>query len=479
MGGGGLELWDLRASKLVATYPTTAAQGVQSVAISPEGKTLIAGGYAGGTAQQVNDIGILEIWSIASGKLVNSLPTATSQIRSIAISPNGKYLADTGYPPLTALKQGIELWSLPSGKAVGLLDSTTAAPSTVCFSPNGRDLLVGCGSATIETWKLSSLELSSTLHTAAFQNCQSLKFSPDSKALAVGGHSRGNAITLMNSRTGRVERTLATKGNSIPSISFSPDNRTIAGCGTMGYPAAGFLDVWDYGTGKLRQSLPTAATDLSETEFSPDGKTLADVGYGVNGGVVEIWNVATKTPVRSFPTTANRNLSVGFSPDGKLIASGGEVWDPKTYLESGSVEVWNVSTGSLVVSLPTSVLAVGRVTFSPDGKQLLVGGTHQTTNSLVEAVVEVWNVAKGTLERTLSLTPRTQYLYSACFTRDGKTIFVGTDLDLEAFSASTFKQLATYSDGGVNALAISPNGSSMALNSLYGWLGVCPTPALK
>jgi hypothetical protein len=55
-------------------------------------------------------------------------------------------------------------------------------------------------------------------------------------------------------------------------------------------------------------------------------------------------------------------------------------------------------------------------------------------------------MVKWKIRFTLSLTTHTQYLYSVRFSQGGKTIFAETERDFEAYSASTAKQLVTYSD---------------------------------
>lgn len=476
---GGLELWDLKANKVIESFPTAASLGVASLAFSPDGKTIVDGGYTGGTAQQVNEIGVIEVWNVASGKLVSSPVTTSSQITAVAISPDGKSLTDVGFPPLSATRGVVEIRSLRTGNQLGTLDTTSTGVSAVCYSPDGKQILIGCSRASVETWDATSQVLDSTLRTAAFGNCESVRFSPDGKTLGLGAYVNGGAIVLVNAQTGKTEGTLSSSAHTPISIAFSPDGQTVASCGEAVNPEIGILELWNYKLGKLSVSLPTTATSLSATSFSPNGKLIADVGRGKSGGVVEIWNVSSDSVAQSLPTQAQWNNSVAFSPDGSMLATGGSIDNVTSNTYTGVVEIWNVATGKPIANLATSVTNVSQVTFSPDGKLLLVGGfSEPNTLSGFNGALEAWDMTNQKLKSSLSLTAHTQYLYSLCFAKDGKTIYAGTDLDFEAFSAANFRQLATFAVGGVNTAAISPSGSSLALNSLYGWLGVCAVPYL-
>jgi WD40 repeat protein len=65
------------------------------------------------------------------------------------------------------------------------------------------------------------------------------------------------------------------------------------------------------------------------------------------------------------PATPDWVLSVAFSPDGRLLASGS--WD------DGTIKLWDVATGSLVRTLSGHTGAVNSVAFSPDGRLLASG----------------------------------------------------------------------------------------------------------
>jgi WD40 repeat protein len=147
---------------------------------------------------------------------------------------------------------------------------------------------------------------------------------------------------------------------------------------------------------------------------SSDGSKLASVADDM---VCRIWNPATgerlrelrghqeRTP-QSFPSML---YTCVFSPDGRLLATGDRV---------GHVVIWEVATGRQVGTLdaPTlytwdgvqrirSIGGVRALAFSPDGRQLAVGGVGQIGN--VDALqgpsrVEVFDWARG--QRVLEFT---------------------------------------------------------------------------
>ena len=92
-GVGGVVLWDVAARKRLADDPLPVKEGsVQSVAFSPDGKTLAAG-YGGGVGG-----GGVVLWDVAARKRLadDPLPVKEGYVRSVAFSPDGKTLA-AGY----------------------------------------------------------------------------------------------------------------------------------------------------------------------------------------------------------------------------------------------------------------------------------------------------------------------------------------------------------------------------------------------
>ena len=92
---GTARLWNLAAGRQLAALPIGSG-GVDSVAFSPDGKTL-ATGVGDGTAW---------LWNVATGQQIgNPLTGGSSTVNSVAFSPDGKTLA-------TGDGDGARLWNV-------------------------------------------------------------------------------------------------------------------------------------------------------------------------------------------------------------------------------------------------------------------------------------------------------------------------------------------------------------------------------
>ena len=142
-------------------------------------------------------------------------------------------------------------------------------------------------------------------------------------------------------------------------------------------------------------------------------------------------------------------LTVASSPDGKYIATGST--DEK-------VQVWEVITGSVVLSYTQHSEAVNSIAWSPDGTRIASGSSDST--------VHIWDAVLGNTKVNYQ-EHRAPVLQVAWSPDDKYIASASTDKTIQLWEATTGKRLATNSDHSdiVNAVAWSPDGIMIASGS--------------
>ena len=151
----------------------------------------------------------------------------------------------------------------------------------------------------------------------------------------------------------------------------------------------GRLIWWDVKNRKPVRRVDAHAKWIRRITASPDGKLIASVADDM---VCRLWDAGSGEKIREFtghkPLTPNNYPSmlyaVAFSPDGKHLATGDK---------TGHVAIWETATGKKINTLETPVMytwdprarrhsigGIRSLAFSPDGKQLAVGGMGKVGN---------------------------------------------------------------------------------------------------
>ena len=194
----------------------------------------------------------------------------------------------------------------------------------------------------------------------------------------------------------------------------------------------GRLIWWDAKERKLIRKVEAHKLWIRRIALSADGKLLASVADDM---ICRLWNAETGEKVRELAghkeKTPNNYPSmlyaVAFSPDGKHLATGDK---------TGHVVVWDVATGKQVKTLETPVMytwdprarrhsigGIRSLAFSPDGKQLAVGGMGKVGNIdhlQGKARVEVFDWKAGKRLHELSDGKRKGLVEQIVYSPDGK-----------------------------------------------------------
>jgi hypothetical protein len=291
-------------------------------------------------------------------------------------------------------------------------------------------------------------------------------FSP-SGAMVATGDINGHAY-LWDAATGQRIAALAnfasrpaTRIPSADSVAFSPSGGMLA----VG-DNNGSTYLWDVATVKNTAVLTDGGTRgnsaVNAVAFSPSGALLAT---GDRNGATYLWNLATMQNIAALTEPAMGGecvTSVAFSADGTVLATGDT--DGRAYL-------WNLATNRVAAVLNNGS-PVSSVAFNPGGTILATGNQHGT---------DLWVAATGQLAAKLVAPVGFRDVSALAFGPSGKILAAGNregstvlwDITAQRRTATLVDPLGTGgSPTGVNAVAISPDGSTLAagdFNGTYLW----------
>jgi WD40 repeat protein len=183
-------------------------------------------------------------------------------------------------------------WDWKQGAAVAeaQINTRNSLVYSLSVSPDGKFLAVGLSNPELRLLHCDDLRPVCTLkppdpeeHFCAF--C--VRFTPDGKALAVGG---GDMVFLIDISTGK--RTAVFRGHrfAVKSLDFSDDGKLLASGADEGGDAEVYL--WD-----LQKAVPAGGTGrnvgpVTGVYFAPDGKSVV-TGALSGGGVLERLDIKT------------------------------------------------------------------------------------------------------------------------------------------------------------------------------------------
>ncbi|MBU6414262.1 MAG: protein kinase [Planctomycetes bacterium] len=222
----------------------------------------------------------------------------------------------------------------------------------------GATLLAGCRDGAVRTIDVKSRSVTNVQHTHG----------PEIYAMLVD-EARGRALTghqdatmrVLDLRTGVVTPVNEKMQRRVEGMDFNPDQSVIA---TTGMNRAVVL--WDAETLNKQAEIATSVMPWG-VKFSPDG---TQVGISSYEGVVEVADVASRKVLLSVKGHARLIPAIAYSPDGKLIATGDE---------HGLVKLWDSATLRSLATLEPSASEVVTVTFDPSGRYLAATTAMRST----------------------------------------------------------------------------------------------------
>jgi WD40 repeat protein len=142
---GDIKIFDAKTYDCVKTLKANDSGWQVSLAYSPNGKYIISS--TGGKT--------IKMWDVEKGECVKTLEASAGSVSCLAYSPDGKYIVSGSNQPYSEKPDNnIRIWDAESGKCILTLEGHTKGVRSVAFSPDGKHVVSGSNDNTIKIWEI-------------------------------------------------------------------------------------------------------------------------------------------------------------------------------------------------------------------------------------------------------------------------------------------------------------------------------------
>ena len=353
----------------------------------------------------------------------------------------------TGYADLAIDTSSVTAFAISSVRVLAGyfgIGRHTEPVTALALSPDGKFIVSGGEDSTTRLWNTQTGQLVWSAKNKFM--VQAVAYSPKGDWVAITRDI--SDIDILDVHDGKLIKRLGRPQRPVNAVAISSDSTKIA----VAIDANAVL-LWDLRAAQLIETLPQQGIPDS-IAYSPDGASLV---VGNRGNTISMWDAQTPHLARSFKGGEGNVNSVAPSPDGKQIAVGGST--------DTSVRIWDVATGRLVRKLAGLKIGSNTVAFSPDGKSLVAGGGVE---ELGGGMIQTWDLASGRAVHTREGTR----VRAAVFSPDN-SIFATADLGeitlWKSGSAEMVRTITPTVDPSmaptIRSLAFSPDGELLASGS--------------
>ncbi|WP_372370872.1 protein kinase [Candidatus Uabimicrobium sp. HlEnr_7] len=300
-----VSLWNSETEKAITLFIHNGF--VSSLSFSRDGKFIAAGGKDG----------VCKIWSLASQKVIATIPHGIKEVTAIAFSASTNHF-------VSAADNMIKIWDISSQE---LLHQKTCAQTirSLQFHHSGTMLLSASENHIIDLWSFPQMK---KLHSWKTKSSVINLQSSHNNDFFICACENGEILVYDVVSRG-LHHIFRKTHMPISSIDISRDDNYL-----ISASLANSIEIWDLKTGKPIHNKNGHTNAISKVIFHPEGKIVASSSYD---GTVRICNALSGEQIRELPHNAYI-YSCCFSRSGNLLAT----------TTDKEIQVWNWQTGKLI-----------------------------------------------------------------------------------------------------------------------------------
>jgi WD40 repeat protein len=308
------------------------------------------------------DGGIVRVWDATQGTCLLTLSNRLrlSFTEAAVFSPDGRSVAAA--EGIYDLGTGRQMVTFPEGY------------HHVQFSPSGQKFLLSdlglTGSETRVFDAATGKPITPPLAEGRASVIHYATFSPNGKLVATAQHD--GYAQVYDAATGQAVGPELRSERGVLYVAFSPDSATLASCSWDNT-----VRLWDISTGRERTPPLRHLAQTMGAAFSPDGLRVATASWD---NTARIWDVATGHPITPPLRHRFRVEQVVFSPDSRYVLTGSGL-NQNTENSggyNGEACLWDAASGELAAPPFKCESWVRSISFSPDGRRILVADMSGT-----------------------------------------------------------------------------------------------------